>query len=92
MRCIGCRACFEARLGCAGPPLSMTTCCDGFKKMAHPEAPRKARPRRLPCLHCRNSARGFAIAKSRQLVEQLLCLRQIGGVEAFGEPAINWCQ
>ena len=30
-----------------------------------------------------------AIAGSRQFVEQRLCLFQIGGVEALGEPAVN---
>src|SRR6202048_12590 len=29
------------------------------------------------------------ISSSRQLVEQRLCLFQVGGVEAFGEPAVD---
>ena len=30
--------------------------------------------------------------RSRQLVEQRLCLFQIGGIEALGEPAVDRCE
>ena len=46
MRCIGRRACFETRPGCAGPLLSMKQVVDGIEKLPHPEVPREARPRR----------------------------------------------
>jgi hypothetical protein len=46
MRCIGRRACFETRPGCAGPLLSMRRVVDGIEKLPHPEVPREVRPRR----------------------------------------------
>jgi hypothetical protein len=36
----------------------------------------------------RSGSRHLPVAGSRQCVEQRLCLFEIGGVEAFGEPAV----
>src|SRR5262249_31281781 len=40
----------------------------------------------------RTSTSSTTSAGSRQFVEQGLCVCQVGGVEAFGEPAVDRCE
>src|SRR2546430_6807776 len=70
----------RARLGC---------CIAHTLQQAEPHNWRKTFAPRIVALTCAAHVPLLALALAAELVEQCLCILQIGGVEALGEPAVD---